>query len=193
MNEYYVSVDIEADGPIPGDYSMLSLGSAAFSDDGTLLSIFQENLLPLPGAKEDPETMNWWKTQPEAWKKLLLDRREPSSVMSIYHEWLVGLAPKPIFVGYPASYDFCFVYWYLIHFTGHSPFGHQALDLKTYAMAALEKEFKKTHKSSMPKEWFENLETHTHEAVQDAIEQGKLFFNIRAHLAKKEASNGPKI
>ena len=30
MGEIYVSTDVETDGPIPGPYSMLSLGSAAF-------------------------------------------------------------------------------------------------------------------------------------------------------------------
>jgi hypothetical protein len=30
MEEIYVSTDIETDGPIPGEYSMLSFGSAAF-------------------------------------------------------------------------------------------------------------------------------------------------------------------
>jgi len=37
-------------------------------------------------------------------------------------------------VGYPAAFDFLFVYWYLIRFTGESPFSHSALDLKTYAV-----------------------------------------------------------
>lgn len=32
MNEVYISTDIETDGPIPGKYSMLSLGSAAYKD-----------------------------------------------------------------------------------------------------------------------------------------------------------------
>jgi hypothetical protein len=32
MQEIYISTDIEADGPIPGPHSMLSIGAAA-SDD----------------------------------------------------------------------------------------------------------------------------------------------------------------
>jgi len=30
MPEVYVSTDVESDGPIPGPYSMLSFGSAAY-------------------------------------------------------------------------------------------------------------------------------------------------------------------
>tara|TARA_Y100000310_G_scaffold46756_1_gene43408 strand:- start:419 stop:1093 length:675 start_codon:yes stop_codon:yes gene_type:complete len=56
----------------------------------------------------------------------------------------------------------------------------QELGLKTYAMAALGSSFSATHKSMMPKEWFKS--EHTHVAVEDAIEQGELFFAIRRHI-----------
>ena len=42
-----------------------------------------------------------------------------------------------MFVAYPAGFDFLFVYWYLIHFVGRSPFSFSALDMKTYAAALL--------------------------------------------------------
>lgn len=57
--------------------------------------------------------------------------------MREYAVWLKGLPRKPVFVAYPAGFDFTFVYRYLIRFTGHSPFSHSALDIKTYAMASL--------------------------------------------------------
>jgi hypothetical protein len=38
--EIYVSTDVETDGPIPGPHSMLSLGSAAYLPDKTLVSTF---------------------------------------------------------------------------------------------------------------------------------------------------------
>ena len=50
--EYYVSIDIEADGPIPGSFSMLSLGAAAFDSDGHLLDTWTANLEQLPDADE---------------------------------------------------------------------------------------------------------------------------------------------
>ena len=31
-----------------------------------------------------------------------------------YVAWLKGLPHKPVFVAYPAGFDFTFVYWYLI-------------------------------------------------------------------------------
>jgi hypothetical protein len=38
--EIYVSTDVEADGPIPGPHSMLSMGSAAYAADGKLMDTF---------------------------------------------------------------------------------------------------------------------------------------------------------
>jgi len=62
----FVSVDIKADGRIPGRNSMLSFGSAAFTEDKALVAVVAANLETLPGAEGDPETMAWWKRQPEA-------------------------------------------------------------------------------------------------------------------------------
>jgi DNA polymerase III alpha subunit (gram-positive type) len=180
VNYMYVSVDIEADGPIPGDYSMRSLGAVAFKEDGTVFSSFTTNLDPLPDAKQDADTMTWWAKHPEAWMNVNKDRVHPESAMLSFNRWMTGLPGIKVFVGYPASYDFLFVYWYLIHFTGFSPFGFQALDLKTLAMAKLGIPFKEVSKKRMPKEWFEGLK-HTHVAVEDAEEQGKLFFRMMKH------------
>jgi hypothetical protein len=52
------------------------------------------------------------------------------------------LPGRPVFVGYPAAFDFMFVYWYLIRFAGESLFPQSALDIKTYAMALLRKGYR---------------------------------------------------
>ena len=181
--EIYVSTDVETDGPIPGPHSMLSFGSAAFLPDKTLVSTFSANLELLPGATGDLKTMEWWKTQPEAWEECRKDLRSPESAMKDYVLWLQDLAYRPVFVGYPVCFDFMFVYWYLIRFAGESPFSFSALDIKTYAMAMLRTPFRDINKSNMPKRWFDAL-PHTHKALDDAIEQGALFCNILAENCK---------
>src|SRR5687767_12075821 len=103
MAEIYVSTDVEADGPIPGPNSMLSFASAAFSADKKLVATFAVNLEMLPGAKGDPKTMEWWKTQPEAWAACRKDTRDPAEVMPEYVRWLKSLPGRPVFVGYPAA------------------------------------------------------------------------------------------
>jgi hypothetical protein len=179
VSEIYVSTDVEADGPIPGPHSMLSFASAAYRADKTAVDTFEANLLTLPGATGDPHTMAWWQAQPEAWATCRLNPRDPALVMPEYSLWLKGLPGKPVFVGYPAAYDFMFVYWYLIKFAGESPFSHSALDIKSYAMALMGGEYRASTKRNMPREWFDEL-PHTHVALDDARGQGALLCNMLA-------------
>lgn len=183
MAEIYLSTDVEADGPIPGRHSMLSFGSAAYWPDKTLVATFSANLTTLPGAAGDPNTMEWWQSQPEAWAACRSNPRDPAVVLPEYVAWLKALPGKPVFVGYPAAYDFMFVYWYLIRFAGESPFSFSALDVKTYAMALLGSEYHESVKRNMPAEWFEE-QPHTHVALDDAIGQGALFCNMLAARKK---------
>ena len=177
MTEIYVSTDVETDGPIPGPYSMLSFGSAAYQSDKSLVSTFSANLETLPGATGDPRTMEWWKSQPDAWKACRENLQSPELAMKEYVAWLKNLPGRPVFVAYPAGFDFTFIYWYLIRFTGESPFSYSALDIKTYAMAKMGSQYRESVKRNMPKGWFDRL-PHTHKALDDAIEQGALFCNM---------------
>ena len=79
--EIYVSTDVETDGPIPGVYSMLSIVSAAYLPDSNRpQSTFTANLETLPGAAQHPDTMKWWKTQPEAWASIAAMHEVSSNV-----------------------------------------------------------------------------------------------------------------
>lgn len=184
MTEIYVSTDVETDGPIPGGNSLLSFGSAAFRTDGTMVGTFTANLATLPEATANPDTMAWWARNPQAWQACRSDLRDPGEAMAEYRGWLETLPGKPVFVGYPAAYDFMFVYWYLVRFTGGSPFSHSALDLKTFAMAVLGGDFRGTTKRTMPRDWF-GPARHTHVALDDAIEQGHLWLAMRRAAASR--------
>lgn len=173
--EIYVSTDVETDGPIPGPNSMLSFASAAYTADKTLLGTFSANLVTLPEAAGDAATMEWWASQPQAWAACRTDLQDPVAAMTRYRDWLDALPGRPVFVGYPAAFDFLFVYWYLIRFAGSSPFSHSALDIKTYAMALLGTEYRATVKRTMPRSWFDENSQHSHVALDDAMEQGALF------------------
>jgi len=187
--EIYISTDVEADGPIPGPFSMLSFASAAFTKDKKLVSTFSANLETLPDAKVDPKTKAWWDEQPEAYAACRTDLREPGEAMADYLKWIKTLPGKPVFVGYPATYDFMFVHWYVVNFTGETPFSHAGLDMKTLAMSMMKTPFRETAKRNMPKEWHDKL-PHTHVALDDAIEQGALFCNM---LAAQEGKTLPKL
>lgn len=122
--EIYVSTDIEADGPIPGPHSMLSFASAAYMADKKLIGTFTANLITLPDAQAHPETKTWWDKNLAAWNACRQNCKDPAIAMQEYVDWIKELPGNPVFVGYPAAYDFMFVYWYLIKFTGKRPFSH---------------------------------------------------------------------
>ncbi len=179
--QIFVSTDIEANGPIPGMYSMLSFGSAAFSEDGKLIDTFYVNLLPLEDAKEDPGTMMWWNSPLHkiAYIRTRVDMITPELAMQLYMEWLVSLDGELVFVAYPAGFDFQFIYWYLIKFVGKSPFSFSALDIKTYFMAMMaRRSFRNSTKRSMPSRWLDGSLPHNHNALDDALEQGHIFMNM---------------
>jgi hypothetical protein len=94
--EIYLSTDVATDGPIPGDYSMLSLGCAAYLSDKTLLDTFEVNLEALPQAKTDPETMEWWSRQPEAWAACTKNPVPPARAMALLGEPLDALSRRKL-------------------------------------------------------------------------------------------------
>lgn len=175
MTEIYVSVDVETNGPIPGVYSMLSLGAAAYTGaSATPLSTFSINVEKLPGAKEDPDTMNWWAQHPAAWVAANKDPIPPADAMRAHASWLKVLGGKPLFVAYPASFDYMFVHWYFIRFLGEDPYGLEALDIRSYAMGMFGTHFEVTSKRNLPSAWMPKRPLQ-HIPLEDALDQGELF------------------
>ena len=179
--ERYISVDVEADGPVPGLHSMLSLGAAAYNAWGQQVGKFSANLETLEGATTDAGTMAWWGKQPEAWKKARERAQDPKKVMEDFHLFALGDGPKrsgrPVMVTYPAAFDAMWIVWYLHRFTSGDPFRRRCIDVKTMAMQVLGGGYANAAKRNMPASWFSGRK-HTHVAIQDAIEQGELFVNI---------------
>lgn len=175
--EVYVSVDIEADGPIPGPHSMLSLGAVAYDETGRVVGEFTVNLELLDGASGHPRMMTWWQQFPQAWAASRCNLEAPGPAMHRFADWLEALPGVPIFVAWPATWDFMWVYWYLIRFTDRRPFSEHGIDMRSYAMGMRKRRFHETTKSFLPKRWFSER-PHTHVALDDAYEQGDLFINM---------------
>lgn len=75
-----------------------------------LVSTFSANLETLPGAKPHPKTAEWWANQPDAWTACRKDLEPPERTMTRYVAWIKSLDGRPVFVAYPAGFDFMFVY-----------------------------------------------------------------------------------
>jgi DNA polymerase III epsilon subunit-like protein len=181
--EVYLSADIEADGPIPGPYSMLSVGLAVAGR-----RTGDEPLVPA-----DPEAETFYRELkpisadfvPAALAVSGLDRErlvdegeDPASAMADLTDWIAGRGGRPILVAYPLAFDWMFLYWYLMRFTGASPFGHSGhLDMKTMYAVKADVPVGRSVKRLMPKSLL-STRRHTHHALDDAIEQAELFVNL---------------
>jgi len=182
--EIYVSVDIECNGPCPGLHSMLSIGAVAFDANkgigrDAVIGQFSANLDLIPGSTTDPDTMKWWSTQLEAWEACRVAPQKLEKALPALADWLETLPGPPIFVGYPAGYDFTFVYYYLHRFaSGRNPFVRNAIDIETYVMGMTGTGYLEVGKRSWPEHWFDRTLKHTHVALDDAMEQGVTFLRI---------------
>ena len=174
VSETYISVDVEATGPIPGDYSMISLGAAAFVGEGRVVT-WHANLEELPGSKRSTLTMDWWKKQdPSCWYMATVDARDPALVVEEFVSW-VSSFERPVLVAAPAAFDITFVRWYVFHFLGEAARFFPCVDARSYSMGMDASEHAATRKW---RKRFASGHKHTHVAVEDAVEQGASFMKM---------------
>ena len=172
--EVFISVDIEASGPIPGQYSMLSIGACdAYRPDvafSCLLKPTSDNAVPEALAVTGLSLV-----------KLREDGLSPEVAMSRFASWVVEVCGDgtPIFVGLNAPFDWSFVNYYFIHYIGMNPFGISAVDLKAIFMGAHQCSWKETRSSNM-KVVTGATGQGNHDALTDARYQAELFRLIRA-------------
>ena len=166
---------------------MLSFGMAAFTLEKELVGTFSRNLEPLPDARTDGRTMQWWALPDNAtaYEKSRVDQVPPKQAMLECKAWLESMRRygRPIVCGAPSGFDFTFIYYYFQRELGESPVGFASLDLRSYAAAVLKKQYRHVGKRQYPPEWIDEGLPHTHVALDDAIEQGCILINmIRANL-----------
>jgi DNA polymerase III epsilon subunit-like protein len=183
--DVYFSADVEADGPIPGPYSMLSF---AFVVAGTFDGCtFRRALVDSPSfyAELRPISEDF---EPEAMAvngldrtRLLREGRDPASVMLEATSWIKENANggTPILVAYPLSFDWTWLYWYFVRFANkRSPFGHsRCFDLKTALAVKGRRTVSMSGHNQVPAELLGTTK-HTHNALDDAREQAEIFANL---------------
>ncbi|GAA0281718.1 hypothetical protein GCM10010302_19380 [Streptomyces polychromogenes] len=192
--EFYVSADVEADGPVPGPYSMSSFGMAVAGvrDGGGFRVLdpaertFYAELKPISDAY-DPEALAVGGLDREL---LVRDGREPGEVMNAAAGWIASVAEElgatPVFVAYPLGYDWMWAYWYFMRFAdAGSPFGHsRCMDIKSLYAVKADVRIGEATKRSMPGHLL-STRPHTHNALDDAIEQAELFQNLMRWRAQE--------
>lgn len=124
----YVTTHIHTEGPIPGPHSLLTLTSAAFRPDGSLISTFATNVHELPGATLHPVSLSHWRTRAEDWLTTRRSSRPPALAMTAFARWVDDLPGPTTFLADTAEPDYLFVYWYAQRYTGRWPFARTSTD-----------------------------------------------------------------
>lgn len=181
-NELYISVDVETSGPIPGEYSMLSLGACVVGEPERK---FYVELAPL----NDNFTAEAMETCDLSLAELRRRGTEPGAAMEKFADWVdeVRGGRRPVFVGFNAPFDWSFVNYYFIRFggPGKNPFGHTAIDIKSYYMGAFGTSWAATSMKRLPPEIHAPDKPLAHNALDDAIQQGEIFERLlQSRVAK---------
>ncbi len=186
----YIVIDIEADGPIPGPNSMISLGAVAINKKGHTLGEFEINFFPLKNAKPHPNTIEWFeKNAPEAFSYCKTNQVNPKEGMKKFGNWLLSLPNPRVMAAHPAPLDFMWVNWYMQMFLKDEleeppfskPFfdskGQGAFDIKSYAVAKLNTDYTEINRDNYPANLHDDS-NHTHKAIDDAREYSKLLIKL---------------
>jgi DNA polymerase III epsilon subunit-like protein len=152
----FIIVDVESDGPIPAEYSMVCFGAVLFDD--RLDRTFYGKTRPISD-----------RLVPEALAVSGFSREEhlrfedPKTVMESFAKWLEAQARgRPVFISDNVAFDWQWINYYFHRFLGRNPFGFSGRRIGDL-YAGLVKD------ASKAAEWKKYRVTgHTHNPVDDA-------------------------
>jgi hypothetical protein len=165
----YIMVDVETDGEIPGDYSMISIGAVVVRPGLDLT--FYGKLAPISEKWSEEALKVSGHTRAET-----LRFESPFTIMLHFDEWLsrVNVGKRPMFISDNNGFDFMFVSWYFWHFLGRNPFGHSSTNLGSLYKGLVKDTFHN----------FKHLRKtkHTHHPVDDAKGNAEALLYMKEHL-----------
>lgn len=147
-------VDVESDGPIPGDYSMVCFGAVIV--EPTLSKTFYGQLKPI-SEQWVPEALAF----SDFSRENVLGFEDPATVMQGFADWIAAHSKgRPFFVSDNNGFDWQFINWYFHHFLGNNPFSHTSSNLGSLYKGLVKDTFMN----------FKHLRktVHTHHPVDDA-------------------------
>lgn len=123
--EFYIIVDIEASGPDPCQYALLSIGAATVNEPQETFYI-----------ELKPDSQNFTKEALEinnlSLEELTKTGSTPKKSLQTFEDWIRKITPDgaiPIFTAFNAPFDWMFINTYLHRYLRYNPFGHKALDI----------------------------------------------------------------
>lgn len=167
----YVMVDIESDGPIPGDYSMICFGAIIVEPE--LNRSFYGKLKPISQAFI-PEALAVSGFSREE----TMEFDEPKTVMEAFAHWIKSECKgRAFFISDNNGFDWQFINWYFHHFLGTNPFGFSSTNLGSLYKGLVKDTFVN----------FKHLRKtrHTHHPVDDARGNAEALLAMKATMGLK--------
>lgn len=167
----YISIDIETDGPIPFDYSMISFGAVIV--EPSLTKTFYAQIKPIsdrwiPAALE----ISGFSRE----ETLAFER--PCDVMERFAAWIKAEnSGRPLFISDNNGFDWQFINWYFHRFCGENPFGYSSTNLGSL--------YKGIQKDTFVN--FKHLRKtkHTHNALDDAMGNAEALLQLKQEFGLK--------
>ena len=169
----YIMVDIESDGPIPGDYSMVCFGAVVVEPG--LDRTFYGRLKPISESWDAGALKVSGFTREQV---MAFD--EPKDVMQQFAAWLSSLRTKRLmFISDNNGFDWQFINWYFHHFLGKNPFGFSSQNLGSLYKGLVKDTFAT----------FKHLRktAHTHHPVDDARGNAEALLHMKERMGLKIA------
>jgi DNA polymerase III epsilon subunit-like protein len=170
----FISVDIEAAGPIPAQYALLSIGACTVTQPRRT---FYVELIP-DKDQTDPHAM---KIHGLDLARLAVEGLSPEQALRRFADWLGEVVPpgrSPLMVAFNSPFDWMFINDYFYRYLGTNPFGHSTIDIKAVYMGASGKSWAETSGLYLHRLYHPEMSQLTHNALEDAISQGTIFEGI---------------
>jgi len=175
-----ISVDIEAAGPNPSDYAMLSIGACLVDDPE---QAFYVELQP-DREKVDDAAMSIGGFTLDG---LRASGTAPREAMTAFADWIASVTPagtQALLVGFNAPFDWMFVADYFHRYLARNPFGHAALDVKAYYFGVTGVTWPETSLHRVAEHYRLEMVL-KHNALDDARDQATLYRAIRAEQQER--------
>lgn len=159
----WIMVDVEADGPIPGDYSMIAIGAVVV--EPSLSNTFYGLLKPISSSyiHEALAVSGFSREETNEFS-------DPFEVMIKFNNWVKSVH-KPRFIADNNGFDWSFVNWYFHHFMKENPFGFSSQNLGSL--------YKGMNKDLFASFKHLRITKHDHNPVNDAIGNAEAFLSMK--------------
>ena len=152
----FIMIDVEADGPIPGEYSMIAFAAVVCRDSSVR---FRANLRPVTEKYMEDALRVANFTREET-----LGFDNPENVMKSFRDWLSECNPKRerlFFISDNNGFDWQFMNYYFWRYLDANPFGHSSFNLGSFYKGLIKDAFQNfKHLRETP---------HSHDPLDDAL------------------------